>query len=124
MLAKFVFSLYEVHKTTASFKKSLSAAISCLLQENRQPNPYTDKEVYKNLTLVYKKWNNYSRDHPSAIKKAEIFSIEQGTAMLELPTENKRKILDKVVLVLSWYGGERTLDIYKHLSKNISTTLF
>jgi hypothetical protein len=80
----------------------------------------THKEVYKNLTLAYKKWNNYSRDHPSAIKKAEIFSIEQGTAMLELPTENKRTILDKVVLVLSWYGGERILDIYKHLSKNIS----
>jgi hypothetical protein len=44
--------------------------------------------------------------------------------MLELPTENKRTILDKVVLVISWYGGEGIIDIYKHFSKNISMTLF
>jgi hypothetical protein len=97
----------------------VSAALTTLLQENRKENPYLHKELYKNLHLVYGKWDAYNRDNHVEKKKAPIFSIAQGTAMLELPTISIRTLLDKAVTVLSWYGAERMEDIYSHLSKNV-----
>jgi hypothetical protein len=118
-LAKFVVALAESSGFSASTRKSVSASITCLLQENQLPNPFCQPDLYKNLHLAYERWSAYNRDNPREKKKAPTFSVEQGTAMISLPCVDNRTLLDKAVLVLAWYGGERIEDIYNHLSKNI-----
>jgi hypothetical protein len=118
-LAKFVVALAEATEFSPSAKKSCSAAISCLQQENRQPNQFLHKELYLNLHLAYAKWEAYTRDHPREKLKAVDFSVEQGNQMLLLPIEGYRTLLDKAVLVLAWNCAQRVEDIYLYESKNI-----
>jgi hypothetical protein len=72
-LAKCVVALAESSSFSESTRKSVSASITCLLQENQLPNPFCQPDLYKNLHLAYEKWSAYNREETFEIYRSKYF---------------------------------------------------